>query len=132
MHIDNSAGPASGAGVITSGPGVGQEIKVSKDTVLQIRAAFLDAAHQLSRAATTAEPQLHVGPPGTDPTSEALAANLNWLFWEDPTASYVARVRDIAKSYEDAAENCASIARQYWYTEEEIAASFQRTQVGDD
>ena len=121
MYIDKNGGPAQVSGTVAQG----REIKVSKGTVLQIRAAFLAEALNLRRAAQEAATAVVV-PPGGDGTSAAAAKGMNQRFWEGED-SYAARTLEYAQSYEDLAENLAATARQYGYTDEQIAASFTTT-----
>ncbi|WP_249124191.1 hypothetical protein [Saccharopolyspora erythraea] len=97
---------------------------MNKDNVLEVRRVILAAAEDAYDKLDKLRGELAISSPAKDKISSAAAAtwNANLLTNADShfnrLRQYVQNVADLGRQIEDA-------AKQYGYTEEEIAASFQ-------
>ncbi|WP_246155031.1 hypothetical protein [Saccharopolyspora hirsuta] len=112
------------------GPGGGQTITVNKDNVLEVRKVILAAAEDARIKLSSLAPNLIVRAPGDDEVSKTAAAvwTGNLVGNED---SHYARLMQYVSNVFDLGMQLEEAAKQYGYSDDEIAASFspQQNQV---
>lgn len=106
--------------------GPGQTITVTPDNVLQARRIIRDAVDDARARLAAAKWKLPVQPPANDEISTTAAAMWNKHLLARPDSHYN-RLTQYIDSVEALAKQLEDTARQYGFTEEEIAASFRST-----
>jgi hypothetical protein len=128
----NSADPALAAA--SSAATLGSElssipqvtnITINKDNVLWAATIIQNMLDNDGRQIRQALLGLHVSPPGTDLVSVRAAELWNQRLLSDPD-SYASRVEQYLAQLETLASNLRTSAKQYGYTDEQIAAAFNQ------
>ncbi len=101
----------------------GPAFVVSREDVLFKRAALLAEAKDFQWFLKDIDHQLRMRPMGGDPVSEDVARGLNYRL-RDADDSYFNVCQAWVNNLFETAEAMAEVARQYGFTDEEIAASF--------
>ncbi len=96
---------------------------VSRDEVLAKRAALLAEADDFQQFLDSIWDQLRMEPMGGDPVSHDVARAVTYRM-RDAEDSYFSVCQAWVNNLYQAAEALAETARQYGFTDEEIAASF--------
>ncbi|MGH3751938.1 MAG: hypothetical protein ACRDRP_04430 [Pseudonocardiaceae bacterium] len=107
----------------TPGPAAGPAFVVSRDEVLAKRAALLAEADDFQQFLDSIWDQLRMEPMGGDPVSHDVARAVTYRM-RDAEDSYFSVCQAWVNNLYQAAEALAETARQYGFTDEEIAASF--------
>ncbi|HEX3789215.1 MAG TPA: hypothetical protein VHW44_15235 [Pseudonocardiaceae bacterium] len=131
MAIEGSEGTAAGA--VDAVPGIGvaaqavrssipqaANITVNKDNVLQAAKIIQNALDDNSQQIQLAFAGLRVVAPGQDPISVQAAAQWNAKLVTDPD-SFQNRISQYLGSLQTLADNLRTSAKQYGYTDQEIA-----------
>ena len=105
------------------GPAAGPAFVVSRDEVLAKRAALLAEADNFQQFLNHIWDQLFMKPMGGDPVSHDVARAVTDRI-RDAEDSYFNICQQWVDNLYQTADALAEIARQYGYTDEEIAASF--------
>lgn len=108
----------------TPAPATGPTFMVSREEVLAKRAALLAEANDFRKFLGGIKDQLRMEPMGGDPVSHDVARVVTDRLVDAPD-SYWNVCDQWVKNLFQAAESLAEAARQYGYTDEEIAASFR-------
>jgi hypothetical protein len=101
---------------------------VTKDNVLAAARIIESQADQLQDSLSSARDELRVRPPGTDDVSVRMTAAWNDLLVEDDD-SYRSRINDYVVGLRRLSVQLGDTARDYGYTEDEIAAAFGNTRA---
>ncbi|MGH3885095.1 MAG: hypothetical protein ACRDSZ_00765 [Pseudonocardiaceae bacterium] len=105
-------------------PAAGPAFAVSPDEVLAKRAALLTEADDFQVFLEGIEDQLRMKPCGKDPVSLDVARAVTYRFVDGPGSYYNVCQQWVDNLYQTA-ETLAEVARQYGYTDEEIATSLR-------
>ncbi|MBP2471784.1 hypothetical protein JOF53_000656 [Crossiella equi] len=116
MHEGNGSGGSSLPTAI--GGGIG--FKVNKDNVLKIAKTVQDQADWLKMEINVCERDMRTAPAREDPVSKDVAQVLNEKLI-DNADSYVKRARDYALELENAVQQMKAAAKDYGYSDEQIA-----------
>jgi hypothetical protein len=119
---------SSGAGLsgeLSSVPQTAPSITVNHDNVLQAAKIISDVLAEQGYTISQNFENLRVSPPGTDVVSRKAAAQWNALVITNPD-SYQSRVQQYLQSLQQLAGTLANQAKQYGYSEDQIAASFSQ------
>lgn len=103
-------------------PAPGQHIEVNRDTVLAARAVILRAADDAKAKLAALRENLVIRPPAEDKISLAASAVWNANLIDKPDSHYNKLMQYVA-SVEELAAQLEAAAKEYGYTDEEIAAS---------
>lgn len=103
-----------------SAPGGGLSFQVTRENVLQARTAVMNEGYDLQYTVQQQRSGLTVGRCGGDPVSGDAAREFTNRF-----QAIANRMDEYAQNLIHAGKALAETARQYGYTEEEIAASFR-------
>jgi hypothetical protein len=109
---------------LTSVPQI-NSITVNHDNVLQAAHVLSTVLAQHGTVIEQNMTNLRVDPPGRDVISVQAAVEWNARLLTD-SDSYVNRVSEYLRSLEVVAQNLAASAKQYGYSDQEIAAAFQQ------
>lgn len=111
-------------------PGGGQTLTVNKDNVLEVRKIILSAAEEARLKLSSLAPNLVVRAPGEDEVSKTAAAVWTANLVGNPDSHY-ARLMQYVSNVFELGRQLEEAAKQYDYTDDEIAASFtvQQDQV---
>ncbi|MGH3913819.1 MAG: hypothetical protein ACRDTC_10480 [Pseudonocardiaceae bacterium] len=120
-HGGNPYAPASHYATPT--PATGPAFTVSREDVLSKRAALLAEAEGFQVFLNSIEYQLRMVPMGGDPVSEDVAKGVTERLRDD-NDSYFNVCQAWVNNLIQTAGTMTEVARQYGYTDEEIAASF--------
>jgi ribosomal protein L10 len=123
---------SSGAGLsgeLRSVPQTAASITVNHDNVLQAAKIISDVLVNEGTAIEHDFQNLMVVPPGQDVVSRQAAAEWNAKVVTNPD-SYQNRVQQYLQNLQQLADNLATTAKQYGYSEEEITAAFQGGPAG--
>jgi hypothetical protein len=120
LHQPGTAGPPP-----RQWAGGGGKVTVNRDNVLQVAKLFQDAAEQMRNRVDIRIAQMRTAPAMGDPVSQDMAAVMNHRFVGDQPESYASRARQFADGLADTAEELTRTARDYGYTEEDIATALQ-------
>jgi hypothetical protein len=129
MATDQQRQPSS---PVTSAAGIGielssvpqtQSITVNKDNVLQAAKIVQDVLDNEGQQIRSNLPMLRVIAPGADQISVAAAAAWNARLTGDAD-SYSVRVEQYLQSLQTLVDNLVTSARQYGYSDQQIADSF--------
>lgn len=104
-------------------PGGGQTLTVNKDNVLEVRKIILSAAEEARLKLLDLRPSLVVSAPGEDKVSTTAAAVWTANLVGNPDSHY-ARLQQYVDNVFELGRQLEEAAKQYGYTDEEIAASF--------
>ncbi|MFI0468117.1 hypothetical protein ACH347_28885 [Saccharopolyspora sp. 5N102] len=107
--------------------GAGQTITVNKDNVLEVRKVILMAAEDAQFKLHSLVPSLLVSAPADDEISSTAAAVWTANLAGNPD-SHFARLMQYVTNVLDLGQQLEEAAKQYGYTDDEIAASFQLQQ----
>ncbi|MBK0867504.1 hypothetical protein INP57_11840 [Saccharopolyspora sp. HNM0986] len=104
--------------------GPGQQITVTPENVLAARKAILAAAEDARNKLVAKQTDLSVRSPARDDISVAASATWTANLMGDPDSHYN-RLMSYVLQVEQLGHRLGEAAKQYGYTDEEIAASFQ-------
>ncbi|MGQ0775979.1 MAG: hypothetical protein ACT4NY_16420 [Pseudonocardiales bacterium] len=104
-------------------PATGPAFVVSREDVLSKRAALLAEADDFQLFLNHIDNQLRMRPMGGDPVSRDVAVGVNDRLRDDDN-SYFNVCQGWVNNLYQTADAMAEVARQYGFTDEEIAASF--------
>lgn len=113
----------------TPAPATGPAFVVSREEVLAKRAALLAEADDFQLFLDRIEGQLRMAPMGGDPVSKDVARGVNYRI-RDADDSYFNVCQAWVNNLYQTADAMAEVARQYGYTDDEIAASFTSGAAG--
>ncbi|MCK2237423.1 MULTISPECIES: hypothetical protein [unclassified Crossiella] len=99
-------------------------IKVSREQVLQAYSIFKNEGDRLRYELGKLQDKLRVPPCGGDPVSEDTAKAMTWKFVDAPD-SYYHRYLGLAQSFLATAEQLQRTAKEYGFTDEDIAGSLK-------
>ena len=111
------------------GPAAGPAFVVSRDEVLAKHAALLTEADDFRKFLESIEDQLRMKPCGKDPVSLDVARAVTYRVVDGPDSYYNVCQQWVDNLYQTA-KALAEIAKQYGYTDEEIATSLRRAVPG--
>jgi PE family len=111
-------------GELASVPQTQSSITVNHDNVLQAAQVISQILQENGSQIAAQLPYLEVAPAAKDPVSVAAAAQWNARLVSDGD-SYANRVQEYLQSLQTVANNLAASAKQYGYSDEEIAAAFK-------
>ncbi|HEX7661921.1 MAG TPA: hypothetical protein VF444_20845 [Pseudonocardiaceae bacterium] len=114
----------AGLDALTSVPQVAN-ITVDKDNVLQAASIIQNAMDGEGTHISNALRELRIAPPGADPVSLRAAEIWNQRLVDDPD-SYANRVKQYLANLTTLVNNLRTSAKQYGYTDEQIAAAFNQ------
>jgi len=130
MATDQPIDAAVATAVTSTGIGIDlasvpqtQNITVSRDNVLQAAKIIQDALDNEGQQIRSNLPMLRVIAPGADQISVAAAAAWNARLTGDAD-SYSVRVEQYLQSLQTLVDNLVTSARQYGYSDQQIADSF--------
>jgi len=106
------------------GSAAGPALVVSRDEVLSKHAALLAEADDFRKFLEGIEDQLRMKPCGKDPVSLDVARAVTYRVVDGPASYYNVCQQWVDNLYQTA-NALAEVARQYGYTDEEIAASLR-------
>lgn len=124
-----NAESVSGIGAETSVPQVTNNITVDKDNVLRAARIIQQALDTEGQQIRTNLPMLRVIAPGEDQISKQAAQAWNDRLVGGPD-SYTVRVEQYLQSLQHLVDNLVTSAKQYGYTEEQIADALRQTGAG--
>jgi len=107
--------------------GPGQTITVTPDNVLQARRAILAAAEEARDALVRKQPDLMVRPAAQDQVSTAASTMWTRKLLSEQDSHYN-RLMSYVLEVEKLGHQLGETAKQYGFTDDEIAASFQTTE----
>jgi len=107
----------------TPAPATGPAFVVSREDVLSKRAALLAEAYDFQQFLDRIEGQLRMRPMGGDPVSRDVARGVNYRLREADD-SYFNVCQAWVNNLFQTVDAMADVARQYGFTDEEIATSF--------
>ncbi|MGO1053710.1 hypothetical protein [Crossiella sp. CA198] len=100
------------------------KIKVSREQVLQAYSIFMNEGQNLRIELQQLQDKLRVPPCGGDPVSEDSANLMTWRFVDAPD-SYYNRYSGLADSFMETAEQLRASAKEYGFTDEDIAGALK-------
>jgi hypothetical protein len=107
----------------TPAPATGPAFVVSRGEVLAKHAALLAEADDFQRFLDRITDRLFMQPCGLDPVSIDVARSVTYRISNEGEDSYFTVCQEWVNNLYQAAETLADVARQYGYTDEQIAAS---------
>ncbi|MEV6228286.1 hypothetical protein AB0L88_10510 [Saccharopolyspora shandongensis] len=107
--------------------GAGQTITVNKDNVLEVRKVILMAAEDAKFKLFSLAPSLGVSAPADDEISATAASVWTGNLLGNPDSHY-ARLMQYVTNVLELGQQIEEAAKQYGFTDDEIAASFQLQQ----
>ncbi|MGH3935982.1 MAG: hypothetical protein ACRDS1_13560 [Pseudonocardiaceae bacterium] len=110
-------------------PAAGPAFVVSRDEILAKHAALLTEADDFRKFLESIEDQLRMKPCGEDPVSLDVAQAVTYRVVDGPD-SYYNVCRQWVDNLYQTAETLVEVAKQYGYTDEEIATSLRRAIPG--
>ncbi|MGH3929974.1 MAG: hypothetical protein ACRDTF_08365 [Pseudonocardiaceae bacterium] len=126
-HGGSPYAPAHHYGTPT--PAAGPAFVVSREDVLSKRAALLAEAVDFQQFLDRIEGRLRMRPMGGDPVSRDVAQGINYRLREADD-SYFNVCQAWVNNLRQTAETMTEVARQYGYTDDEIAASLSGGALG--
>jgi hypothetical protein len=111
-------------GALSSVPQTQSSITVNHENVLQAAQVISQVLQEYGSQISAQIPYLQVAPPASDPVSVQAANAWNARLVTDGD-SYANRVQEYLVSLQTVAGNLATSAKNYGYSDEEIAAAFK-------
>jgi ribosomal protein L10 len=124
--LRTAASPTGLSGELTAVPQAAASITVNKDNVLQAAKIIGDVLNNEGRNIQQNLARLSIAPPAQDVVSVQAAQQWNARLVTDPD-SYANRVNQYLQSLQQVADNLATTAQNYGYTEQQIADAFKQT-----
>lgn len=126
VALHTAASPSGLSGELSSIPQTAASITVNHDNVLQAAKIINDVLNNEGRNIQQNLSRLSVAPPAQDVVSVQAAVQWNARLVTDPD-SYANRVNQYLQSLQQVADNLATTALNYGYTEDQVAAAFRQT-----
>ncbi|HJP77081.1 MAG TPA: hypothetical protein VJ914_22625 [Pseudonocardiaceae bacterium] len=126
IAMQTAASPTGLTGELTAVPQAAASITVNQDNVLQAAKIISDVLNNEGRNIQQNLARLSIAPPAQDVVSVQAAHQWNARLVTDPD-SYANRVNQYLQSLQQVADNLATTAQNYGYTEQQIADAFKQT-----
>ncbi len=126
VALHTTASPSGPTGELSSIPQTAASITVNHDNVLQAAKIINDVLNNEGRNIAQNLARLSIAPPAQDVVSVQAAQQWNARLVTDPD-SYANRVNQYLQSLQQVADNLATTALNYGYTEEQVADAFRQT-----